>query len=513
MTYQYAPRNLGFQGDPTMRSIIAFSAFIFASFTALFISQAQAMDLDWHGQFRAETNWLWGYSHGNLLSNAANVDTGYTIPYNGSSPASYQNLFLRLDPRAIVSDNATIYTDIWVGTPDSGFFGSDLTSQGKFNSTSTGRATMTVNEFYAELATDFGTFKIGRAPLNWGLGLVWNNSHAMFDRMPSTGDVIGLTTKLGAFKLMPTIVKYRAGSNLGGTYNSAGGGSTQEGWSGATDYTLGLTYNNPDEQLDGGILFLRRISGANAPITNPISGYGNNSLTAATGSYSYNLWDFFFKKKVNVFTVAVEVPLTSGQFQGVNYSSVAAAVQAKAELNEHWTIRGGFGQADGQDNTSATGSGPTKMTAFYFHPDYRPGLIMFNFNRKNFSSGSGVYNDPVTNARFFSLGVDYGTGKWSYSLEGLTASALYTADGVLGNAYFNTQDGTLHAIQAGASAQRPGMGVEVDYKMGYQWDESVRLGVESGLLFPGKFYEFSNSAVVNKQKVVFATVMNVSVKF
>ncbi len=487
-----------------MRSIIALTALVFAST----LGTAQAMDLDWHGQFRAETNWLWGYSHGVALTNPTNVDQGYTIPYNGSSPASFQNLFLRLDPRVIVNDNATIYTDIWVGTPDQGFFGSDLTSQGKFHNTSTGRATISMNEFYAELATDFGTLKIGRAPLHWGLGLVWNNTHALFDRLPSTGDIIGLTTKLGAFKLMPAMVKYRLGSNLGGTYSSATN-STSEGWSGAADYTLGLAYENPDEQLDAGLLFMRRISGANANVVNPLSGVASNSATAG---YGYNLWDFYLKKKASIFTVAVEVPLVSGQVQGVNYSSVAAAVDARAQLNDHWTIKAGFGQADGQDNISSTQS-PSKMSSFYFHPDYRPGLIMFNFNRRNFSNGSSAYNDPITNARFFSLGIDYGTGKWSYTLQGITASAMYTASGILGTAYHNTLDGTFHATGAGATAQRPGMGVEVDYLMGYQWDEAIRLGMQMGLLFPGKFYEFSNSSVVNKQKVVFATVMNMSVKF
>jgi hypothetical protein len=142
---------------------------------------------------------------------------------------------------------------------------------------------------------------------------------------------------------------------------------------------------------------------------------------------------------------------------------------------------------------------------------------MFNYNRRNFSTTptsasplSSPFNDPITNARFFALGGTYSTGKWSHEVEGIYATALQAADGV--NAYYNNWDG-YYKNAVGTTAQDKGLGFELDYTLGYQWDESMHLGVQTGLLIPGKFYEFSNSAIKNNLKTVFASSLNLSVKF
>jgi hypothetical protein len=87
---------------------------------------------------------------------------------------------------------------------------------------------------------------------------------------------------------------------------------------------------------------------------------------------------------------------------------------------------------------------------------------------------------------------------------------LQAADGV--NAYYNNWDG-YYKNAVGTTAQDKGLGFELDYTLGYQWDESMHLGVQTGLLIPGKFYEFSNSAIKNNLKTVFASSLNLSVKF
>jgi hypothetical protein len=479
-----------------------FAAGIAASL--LTTTPVQALDFDWHGQFRAETNWLFGYSHGNLATGANN--TGYNIPSNGESPATYQNLFLRLDPRVIVNDNVSLHSDLWFGTPDRGIFGGDQLTTTYYNTTRTGSATVTANEMYADVATDFGTITVGRAPLNWGLGLIWNNTHEGFDRFPSTGDTIRMTTKFGAFRFMPGVVKYRNGSNYGGSTGTIAG-STIDGSSGVSDYTLGLMYANDDEQIDLGILFLRRIAANNASVVNPFS-----IDTVGNSGYAYNVWDFYVKKKAGMFTFAAEVPLVSGSVAGKDYSTVAGAAKVNAQVNDHWSVKFNVGSADGQANASAA-SPANKLSAFFFHPDYRPGLVMFNYQLRNLSNGSASpYYNPVTNARFLTLGLDFNSGKWSHGVQGLYALADKTADGVAGTTYYNSWDG-IYRTQNGSTAQEKNLGFEFDYSLGYDWDESFRLGIDLGLFFPGKFYEFSNSATPNTTKTVFASTMNILVKF
>ena len=518
---------------------------LFASALVLFFgtifagTQAHALDLDWHGQFRAETNWLWGYSHGQLGSpntavpSTPTADYGYFIPMNGDSPAAFQNLFLRLDPRVIVNDNVTVHTDIWVGTPDMGMFGGNAAANsnyptsigttsgtGNFQDTRTGKATITASEFYADVATDFGMITVGRAPLNYGLGLIWNNNKEKFDRLPSTGDVVRMVTKLGAFKFSPAIVKYRLGSNYGGSAGATTGeySNTIVGGSGASDYTLALSYTNDDEQIDLGLLFLRRIAGSNADIINPFSFVsqtpvaGQSTVNPGTAGYAYNVWDFYVKKQAGALTFSAEVPIVTGLVANQTYSTVAGAAKLSAKLSETWTMNLNAGTAGGQDNTAT--ATPGKLNAFYFHPDYRPGLLMFNYSYRNLSNGSlSPYDNPVNNAKFVSLNGTYNSGKWTHEMTAVYAVADKAADGITGDYYFNGYDRYYKQEQAGATAQDKGLGFEMDYGLGYDWDEYFRLGVELGLYFPGKFYAFSDSATPNAQKTVFGSNVNLTVKF
>lgn len=472
---------------------------------SIFTSSAHALDLDWHGQFRTETNWIYGYSHNKFLTTPlATTDQGYFIPLNGDSPASFQNLFLRLTPRVLVNDNVSIYSNIWFGTPDKGIFGGNGNqTTSTVTQTNTGNATISASTMYAEVATDFGTLTVGRVPLNWGLGVFWNTTDG-FDRMPSTADGFRLETKLGAFKFAPAMYKYRSGTNYGGAISS---GLTTPGFSSASDYSFALTYNNDDEQMDLGLLFVRRLAGMQAAIVDPLS------FTGSSTGYAYNVWDFYLKKKAGIFTLSAEVPIVTGLVGNNTYSTVAGAVKVDTQLDDHWKVKLNGGMAPGQDSL-ATGATATKYTAFYFHPDFRPGLLMFNYNYRNFSDGNASpYYNPVTNAQYFSLGFDYNSNKWTHGFQWLYAMAAKVADGAAGGAYFNTLDGHFKGNNAGATAQEKGLGFEIDYNLDYQWDEAFKLGFTTGLYFPGKFWEFSNSAVLNETKTAFGMGLNLLVKF
>jgi len=411
-----------------------------------------------------------------------------------------------------VNDNISLYSNLWFGTPDKGIFGGDQTSttsgitgSSSISNTRTGNATISASTFYAEVATDFGTFNVGRVPMNWGLGVLWNNNNGGFNRMPSTADGFRLESKLGAFKFTPAMYKYTAGSNYGGTFN---GTNTVAGFSSASDYSLALTYNNDDEQLDLGILFVRRLAGMNANMVDPFSSTG-------TTGYAYNVWDFYVQKKTGIFTVSAEIPLVTGVVGVHNYNSVAGALKADAQMNDHWKAKFNGGLANGQENVVGAGSA-SKLTVFSFHPDYRPGLMMFNYNFRNFSNGStSPFYNPVTNAQFVSLGFDYNYAKWTHGFQGLYALASSAADGTVGaGSYYNTLEGRYQAYNgAGATKQEKGLGFELDYSLTYEWDEAMKLGLMAGLYFPGKFYEFSNSLTPNVLKTAFGTGLNLTMKF
>jgi hypothetical protein len=475
--------------DHTMRIFAKASrtAFLVSGVISALSPSAKALDLDWHGQFRGETHTLFGYANAPQSAPLS----GYSIPSNGESPASFQNLFLRLRPKAIVNDNITIHSDIWLGAPDSGFFGADGQTS-RVNQSRAGQAALSAQTLFAEFASDFGTVRVGRIPLNYGLGLVWNSNPNGWDRLPSNGDAISMVTKLGSFKFMPAFVKYqhRNGTAVGNAGNA--------------DYVLSLSYTNEDEQMDAGIMFMRRIAGQNANVTNPFSVGGGS-----TSSFAYNLWDIYGKKKFGILTLKAEIPVVSGTYAGNPYNSVAGAVQAEADVGDHWKLKLNAGSANGQ------GNGPqSSLGTFSFHPDYRPALILFNYNLRNITQGSMTNGSPfdagVTNARFLALSADLTAGKFTHVFKGMYAMADQAADGV--NQFFNTFTGAYEA--GGGSAQSTDLGFELDYQLGYQWDEAIRFGADFGLFMPGKFFEYAgNSAVANVNKAIFASSFNMMVRF
>jgi hypothetical protein len=307
---------------------------------------------------------------------------------------------------------------------------------------------------------------------------------------------MSLTTKLGSFKVTPAFVKYQQARLSTGVSPAAIPDS------GITDYALNLSYQNEDEQMEAGLQFMRRLAGPSAGILDPFS---TNAATPV--GYAYNVWDFYAKKKAGMMTYAVEVPLASGLVASQSYSTVAGALNARADLSDSWNLKFNAGAASGQGADSTN-----KLTAFYFHPDYRPGLILFNYNLRNLANGTGsVYDNPITNARFFSLSAGYSRGKFSHEWLALYAFADQVADGT--NPFFNTWNGQSEAATPGAPAQGRALGFEFDYSLGYDWDESTRFGADLGLFFPGTYYAFSNSAVQNTLKTVFATNLGMTVKF
>ena len=62
----------------------------------------------------------------NRTHGANGLPTGYYIPGGGSNNATFETLFLRLQPKVIVNDNVVIKTEFWAGSPTFGLFGNCL---------------------------------------------------------------------------------------------------------------------------------------------------------------------------------------------------------------------------------------------------------------------------------------------------------------------------------------------------------------------------------------------------
>lgn len=462
---------------------------------------AQAMDLDWSGQFRTEAVMINNYAP---ESNATTGQGGYEVFQAGTKSARFQTLFLRLRPKLIVNDNVAIKSEWWLGNPITGFYGVDYpgstrADQRYYNSTFSGGSTISAQRFWAEFLTDLGTFQVGRAPQHWGLGLIHHSGDGLFDRYQSTGDTFKMISKFGNFALIPAHTKYNLGDAAGGSGFSL------------SEFTLGLRYENPDEDFQGGVNLVRRLAGGQST---PLW------INGQSGVQNITIWDIYGQKKIGKFDFGVEAPIFNGQLQEQAYKAFAIATEMKYRANDSWSFTAKLGKAPGQPNSPTTT--PEKWSMVSFHPNYRLGLLMFNYNFRNFSgnnnpntaAGAGalksIYDNPITNAKYLMLGGAFTTDKWRFSGSFITASADKAAE--FGQHFFNTQDRTFSTPTA-VKNQGTSLGTEIDLGIALNWDEYTTFALDTGLLMQGDFYKFVNGPTDNDLKSILGVVASIGVRF
>ncbi len=498
-------------------------------------STASALDLDWTGQFRAESNYIQNYTldGSTLMDPAKTTAQGYYIPGGGEKTINFQALFLRLKPSLIVNDNIYIKSEWWVGDPIFGFYGSGVPynrDERNYYSNQSRGFPITAQRVWGELLTDLGVVQLGRAPLHWGLGLVWNSGDSIWSRYASTGDMIRMVTKFGAFSLSPALVKYGIGNNIGGVCSNtasltAGICNSGSGGSSVLDYSLALKYENLDEEMSMGVNYVRRISGnsgGNAGFSG-IQDPGNDGVVDAT-SVNYGIWDIYGEKKIGNFRIAGEVPLASGSVGGINYSSFGLAIESSYNFGEKFELSARFGRASGQANV-ATGAVPSPYGAFYFNPNYKLGMLMFNYQFRNFAGPNTVndsttvdsslvspYDNPITNAQYLMLSGGYNFNqKWSMRMSWIYASALETA--TAGSDFFNTWLHKFVTAAGDAGVQSASLGWELDTGVTFKWDQALQFDFDIGFWVPGQFYGFTNTANTTPVSTVIGASFKVGVAF
>ncbi len=511
-------------------------------------SGAKALELDWSGQFRADYNFIHNYAMDN--TDAASVydpnrggtgtgvtpaianPNGYYVPAGGSTDATFQSLFLKLRPKIVVNDNIYIKSEFWVGDPVYGMFGNGVpysTDQRQFYSNQNRGSFITAQRFWAEFLSDIGTVQVGRAPLHWGLGVVWNNGDGLWDRYESTADTIRLVSKFGAFSVVPSFQLYSAGNNVGGSCNFAGGScSPGQGSGGVSEYTLALKYENADEDFEAGLNFIKRLAGANQD-ANPAASGGSGYVgpQGVPVGMNYNIWDIYARKKLGRFSLAVEVPLVTGSLgtsggAGMDYSTYAVATEIGWKPNETFETQVKAGRAPGQPAFS--GANPDSFKAFFFNPSYRVGLIMFNYQLANFAGpntlnnpGVGAqnlrspYDNPIVNANYLALTQLFHTDKWTFNTTFIYARADQTA--LAGQRFYNTVSRTLSGNAV--KDQGTGLGFEADIGAAFQWDDYFQFRFDTGVFLPGNYWAFSNAAngADNLTSMVFAASAKVGISF
>ena len=481
---------------------------------ALTSTFAAAGDVSWDGEYRVEADKIWD----------SQMDHSY-----GKDKAYILHHFI-LQPKFVAADGLNIYgrfdilNDSRLGSGNvagqafgSGIHNSGTTDPGAGlgNSTDGGNVfsdtqqgdPLLVTEVYATWVNEFGVLVVGRAPLQFGLGMTYSAGTGLFDHYISTRDMIGYKIVLGNFFVMPMIGK-----------TSEGALDSEDD---VNDYMLHLQYDNPESLLSAGVFVQLRTAGiagndipmntssttavppATAP-TNPgpngDEGVGGLGAKKTGGFKSRSINVFISQKYQTGMSLGVEGGFVSGETGISNAAGSQANISSygvAAELGynptkSRWSVLGKLGMASGDDPSKTD-----TYSGFTFNRNYDIGLLMFNYplgqrdflrtygirdtsvsagGLKGANSGSQLDDEAVSNAIYVSPNVQYKI-RDNMSVGGTYVWGMLRADPFTA------------ANNGGTGHQSKNLGSEVDFN--YQWKPYERLTwiTEVGFMLPGAAWQ------------------------
>ncbi len=457
-----------------MMSIKARSTRILLAIFAIlaFVSFAQASDMSWAGTYRFE-----GLRMSNPELNSTERDKNYMLHH------------LILTPKMVAADGVTIYSrfDIFNGVTNSQV--GDFFGQGPRDSTTANTAAtagnsnvlsqtqddgmLAVTQLYLQWAQEFGSLVVGRAPLQFGLGVTHNAGNGAFDHWFDTRDMVGYKVTTGNLYIMPIIGKVNEGV-LGHEDD-------------VNDYILQVQYENPETELALGVMAEWRNAtgpGSDAPSSgaNPTGGIGGTGSTTA-GNYKHRLVSIYSTQRFGNFKFGIEAGLLTGDAgvqtlaaQSVRLNSYGVAAElGYAKEGGRWDAAVRFGMASG-DNSGTDDS----FEGYAFDRNYDVAFMMFNHPmgsgdalRSNVWTGRGATpasdlpdTESISNAMYVSPRYN------RHMSEKSSWGAAFTW------AQANEQASTT-------STSGTDLGYELDLNYSYRPYERMLWSTDIGLLMPG----------------------------
>lgn len=419
---------------------------------------AQAATVNFGGNFRTEMS-----SYTNLgLNSVAN--------------ATQSKVFIAsrvlLTPNLIVDDHFSVKSQ-WslLSSPN---FTPDATrslgvGQGSYILGDPNTATLFLSRAWLEWTSDIGVFRLGRMPVSWGYGIVYDAGDNVWDDFQSTLDRLEYRLHLGYVVGALAYSKSRKLSVIGNE-------NDQEFYSGF------LRYDNPEVEVEAGLLYEKQQRAGNqsgdlaTSNANPYNQPGSNAspLSRRTAyPLGANVVDAYLKKTSGYFSYGGEVSWISGDALDYGHDGTKDSLNAFAFL-----LNGTFDYrkvktflevvyASGDSNLN-----DNNLSGFVLaHRNKRPGLILGRellgpYAGNNVALGTPFAygnQDSFSGVLYFRPGVRV---EWS--------STLTSA--------FEVVIARKAAVQAGESAD---LGVEFDLGTDYALYKNFKLGVDVGILAPG----------------------------
>lgn len=441
--------------------------FFAAGLVFSFAGAASAMSVDWSGTYRAE--WI--------QVNKPNLG-------EPSQTKSYGLNYLSLSPKIVASDGINISgkfdilgsSDPAYANSQTGMLWGESTSTAPVDGHNTLGNTkefssVRVSQLYMTLEQEYGSLLIGRAPFEFGLGMLYNAGNGAFDHWLTTSDFVAYKFIVGNLSFTPMIGR----THVPDLATNATRGMT-------TDTIFNLQYESKDSGSLFGIMMARRRGAGRANDIDPATVGG----TGSAGGYTMETTGAVLERTWEKFEFKMEAQFLKGHL-GYDDAGGSAELEHNAygiavEMNlprpsSKWEggLRLGMASGDNPDTESQEG--------FFFHRNYDVAMLMFNhrmgvddlLGTNDFVKDAGhnlansLDDETVSNVAYLAPELRYA---WSPKM-------------VIKNSLVYAQ---LMATSGAADATKD-LGFEWDLTVEYKPRENVRWENRLGVLFPGSGFK------------------------
>ena len=443
-------------------------------------------DLQWSGYYRIE-----GFHIANSEMDKRAREKTYGMHH------------LVLTPKIVAADGLTIHTrfdifnydrypnsalgQVWGLGVDS--IGKDDANAGadasKFYSRNQRFGDVRVNLLYLTYDHEFGSLIVGRAPLQFGLGMNLNAGLGSFDHFLENRDLIGYKIVMGNLMIFPMIAKIDEGG-FGSPANDI------------TEFIAQFQFLSPDSGLELSGYYMDRTAGVESTINDTPAGTGfipfDNATPVAGRAANTKQYGVFFQKDSETFRGGFELGVINGSTayqdgsgRRINVSSYGIATEVEWKpMGSKWSILGKLGYASGDDPNTSDYEG------YIFNRNYDVAFLMFNhpLGRGDFMRTGMIGGHP---ARTNSPGATPRTASDEPDIEAIS-NVLYLAPqiqykwndrwslmGTLAAGYLNEN------FQANISNDKS-LGFEFDFAVHFRPNERVTWINQVGLLTPGNAF-------------------------
>ncbi|MBO9666384.1 MAG: hypothetical protein J7501_06180 [Bdellovibrio sp.] len=458
---------------------------------AMMSTTAHAISLDWTGGYRAE--WT-------------EVDRpSLTSP---TERKAYGLNYLYLSPKIIAADginivsrfdilNSNIYPNSQVGT----IWGLNANDNAA-TAGNQGVADIKASQLYLNVNQEFGSLIVGRAPFDFGLGMMYSAGKGEFDHWYTTRDMIAYKVVVGDWFVMPLIGREYAADYGQGQNMTVMGAQLQ--YENTEQKSLIGVYMQARKGSSGSLNYSASQIDAYTGTTGGTGGTATSDLSIQSTSFVLGRgWDSFgFKIEAGFQSGNTGIVTTAGDDVKLDGYGIAAELYfPRNESKWDWVVK--TGMATGYNGTSSSFSG------FAFNKNYNVGMLMFNhrlgsedfFNtnavkpqhfdpadptKDTLNVGNSVDDESVGNAFYLAPQVTYA---WNDKFD--VRNTLVYAQ--LMNTLHNSVDA------------KKDLGLEWDIEVIYKPLERVQWVNQIGLLFPGEAWKNGNANLGNDFTFGFAS--------